>query len=134
VFLDHGLDPNTPFLLHDAALKGHLPLVKLLLEKGADPKRRNGAGATPLHDAALAGHAVVARLLPERGAPLNDRETETGATPLHLAASWGRTAVVEALMEMGADPGVPNKAGQTPLAAARANGHSEAAALLDRRN
>ena len=40
-----GLDDMTP--LHDAAAVGHQKLVKLLIEKGADPTFKNKKGKTP---------------------------------------------------------------------------------------
>lgn len=41
--------------LHWACLCGYDPLAALLLEKGANPNTRSGAGASPLHDAARNG-------------------------------------------------------------------------------
>lgn len=40
-----GLDDDTP--LHDAATMGQLKLVKLLVERGADPCFKNKKGKTP---------------------------------------------------------------------------------------
>lgn len=40
-----GLDDDTP--LHDAAIMGQLKLVKLLVERGADPSFKNKKGKTP---------------------------------------------------------------------------------------
>lgn len=134
LLLNHKFDPNTPNLLHDAALKGHLRIVELLVAKGADPRRKNAQGATPLHDAALAGHLPVAEYLLEKGAPPDEPDAESAATPLHNAASFGRLSVVQLLLDRGADPNKPNKAGQTPLAAARANGHNLVADLLSSRS
>ena len=62
-----------------------------------------------------------------KGADMNATDAETGSTPVHLAASWGRTEALAALLKQGADPTIPNKSGVTPLAAAVANGHTEAA-------
>lgn len=47
-----GLDDDTP--LHDASSNGHVRLVKLLVEKGADINVKNKRGKTPL-DVAAAG-------------------------------------------------------------------------------
>src|ERR1035437_8683314 len=41
---------STP--LNEAARKGHRELVALLLDKGADPKRRDNSGASPIENAA----------------------------------------------------------------------------------
>ena len=51
--LERGADPNakdddglTP--LHDAALWGHVEIVKILLERGADPQIADNGGHIPL--------------------------------------------------------------------------------------
>lgn len=45
-----GYEDVTP--LHDAALDGQLKLVKLLVERGADPTSKNQKGKTPCDIAA----------------------------------------------------------------------------------
>lgn len=47
-----GLDDDTP--LHDAAIVGQLKLVKMLVERGADPCYKNRKGKTPCDVAAAA--------------------------------------------------------------------------------
>lgn len=59
-----GLDDDTP--LHDAALNGHIRLVKLLVERGADIHAKNRRGKTPLDIAALG----VARFLIDPSLPV----------------------------------------------------------------
>ena len=131
VLLGGGQNPDTfGYLLHDAALKGHTGVAYLLIKKGADPKRKNPQGATPLHDAALAGHREVVELLLDQGAPIDERDTDSLATPLYNASSFGRTSVVQLLLERGSNSALPNRAGQSPLHAATANGHNDTAALL----
>jgi ankyrin repeat protein len=101
-------------LLPDAVLKGHLPIAKVLVERGGNVNQRSASGLTPLHEASLGGHAATVQFLLERGAALNAEDTETGATPLHVAASYGRRDVLVVLLERGADPAKRNKAGKTP--------------------
>ena len=49
--------------LHEAARRGHLEVVNLLLEAGADPRREDATGRTPLDLAVAASHtAIVERL------------------------------------------------------------------------
>jgi ankyrin repeat protein len=129
--LKSGMDAKTPYLLHDAALKGHLKIVELLIARGADPRVKNAQGATAVHDAALTGQTEVVRFLLDQGVPADEPDSESGATPLHNAAAFGRAPVVELLLEHGADPNRPNKAGQTPLAAAKVNEHQAVAQLLE---
>ena len=83
---------------------GYLPVVKLLLQKGA---RADGSGGgseigTPLHAAANGGHIAVTSLLLDHGA-----ETEAtdllGATVLHSAAAGGHMPTVQLLLLAGAE-------------------------------
>jgi ankyrin repeat protein len=78
-------------------------VVKLLLEKGADPESRSGDGETPLLWAAEYGREAVVKLLLKKGA---DPESESidGQTPLWRAAENQHEAVVKLLLEKGADP------------------------------
>ncbi|CAK9253192.1 unnamed protein product, partial [Sphagnum jensenii] len=57
---------DTP--LHRAAEKGHLDVVKYLVEKGADVKAANKYGYTPLHWAASSGKLDIVKYLVEKGA------------------------------------------------------------------
>jgi ankyrin repeat protein len=119
-------------LLHDAALKGHLEIMELLLSHGADVNSLNAQGATALHDAALAGQRPAAEALLKHGANIDARDSESGATPLHQAASWGRRSVVELLLARHADPRIKDKNGHTALDLAVANGQAEVAEVLKR--
>jgi cytohesin len=119
-------------LLHDAALKGHVDIMELLLSHGAEVNSLNAQGATALHDAALAGQRAAADALLKHGANINARDSESGATPLHQAASWGRRSVVELLLARHADPGIKDKNGRTALDLAVANGQQEVAEVLKR--
>jgi ankyrin repeat protein len=51
-----------------ASNHGHVDVVKLLLEKGADMTVRNREGWTPLHSASNSGHIDVVKLLLEKDA------------------------------------------------------------------
>ncbi|MGE3174826.1 MAG: ankyrin repeat domain-containing protein [Planctomycetota bacterium] len=53
--------------LHDAARRGHLEVVRRLLDAGAAPSVADRQGATPLALAVAAGHDAVAALLRRRG-------------------------------------------------------------------
>lgn len=114
-----------------AAFRGHAPLVKLLLARGARVDALSIMGSA-LTQAGWAGHAGVARLLLEAGAPVDQRDLIAHYTPLHWAASseHASPALVELLLARGADANaeggqpVDNYLGvvQTPLMLARRRG------------
>ena len=52
------------------------------------------------------------------------------STPLHSAAHAGRIEMVELLIAKGADINATSNIGQTPLALAKAKGHTEISELL----
>lgn len=119
-------------LLHDAALKGHVDILELLLKHGAQVDSVNAQGATALHDAALAGQNAAAAALIRHGANINARDSEMGETPLHRAASWGRRSTVELLLANHADAQIKDKHGRTPLDLAIANSQNDVVAVLKR--
>jgi len=119
---------STPFLI--AADRVDVPLMKLLLELGADPLLPNFEGTTPLLAAAGVGtnepeeeageelEALEAvKLLLDLGADVNTVD-KNGDTAMHGAASNISPRVVKLLADRGANPQVwknTNKAGGTPL-------------------
>jgi ankyrin repeat protein len=119
--------------LHLAAFFGHLPILELLLARGADvrAKSRNANGNTPLHAALAANHNMAAGLLIGSGADVNAADAE-GWRPLHLAAANGSVETMKTLIAQGADISATNAKGLTPLALADERHHREAVALLQR--
>jgi ankyrin repeat protein len=90
--------------LRNAAARGHLAMVRLLLDHGADPNLRE-EGIAPnghaLYAAAAGGHHDVARVLLERGAHPNPA-VESSADALSRAGSNGDARMVELLCSYGA--------------------------------
>ena len=118
----------TPFLL--AADRADVPLMRVLLELGADPLLPNFSNTTPLMAAAglgttepleEAGEEVEAleavKMLLDRGANVNEVDNN-GDTAMHGAAYGAYPSVVTLLADRGADPQIwkeKNKFGRTPL-------------------
>jgi ankyrin repeat protein len=120
----------TPFLL--AAKSDDLPLMRLLLEHGADPKINTEDGTTPLMAAAGVGIwapgenpgteeealAAVTLALEAGGGAVTDVDS-AGETALHGAIyRAGSISVARFLIERGAKLDARNKKGWTPLAVA----------------
>lgn len=85
--------------LHEACNHGHLEIVRLLIDKGANINDRGGTlcnGITPLHDAASNGHLELIELMLDNGAsPL--AQTDSGETPLDMLKTWRRSANLDAI-------------------------------------
>lgn len=97
-------DATTAFgftALHVAATKGHLAVVRLLIDAGADVDRRDHHGISPLHQA-FDWPEVMEALL-DAGADV-DGTTFQGVTPLMSAAVFGDMESVRLLLARGADP------------------------------
>ena len=70
----------------------------MLLDRHADPNRKNKFGMSPLHHAAVAGDADIARQLVQSGGRA-DSADDAGRTALHWAAGHGFVDVVRVLLE-----------------------------------
>jgi ankyrin repeat protein len=130
---DRGLDTMLTFgttALIRAAKAGDTPLVKLLLEHGADPNLATNRGYTPLHAAAGLGSNDIdsrgidktqaqaietLKVLLAYKADINRKDQAFSRTALHGAAIWGWNDVIQFLADNGADLFAKDKDGMLPL-------------------
>ncbi|HKH70870.1 MAG TPA: sigma-70 family RNA polymerase sigma factor [Vicinamibacterales bacterium] len=110
----------TPLAL--AAHFGHLDVMRLLIDRGADVNRvaTHRLAVTPLHAALFGRQVGAALLLIERGADVTLARggsgwKRAGWTPLHYAASMGFSTLVQPLLDRGADRSRADEDGKTPL-------------------
>jgi len=111
-----------------ASINGDLPLVKTLVEAGADP---NTDGWNALHYAAFGGAAGVVTYLIGKGAR-KDAVAPNGHTALMLAVRDGRLEAAKALLFEDANANFRNAAGETALLVARNRGRMDLVDLLKR--
>jgi uncharacterized protein len=115
---------QTPFLR--AALSADLTVMRLLLDKGADPNIATFAGTTPLMAAAgvnwvggqtysEGNHFLEAvQICLDKGADVN-AVNSMGITALIGAANRGSNDIIELLVKKGASLDVKDKQGRTPM-------------------
>lgn len=90
--------------LRYAALHNKVDLLPKLIEKGADIKKANSDGQTPLHIAALNGNMEMVKALVEKGVDINAK-TLVGSTPMDDAAGAEKKDVAEYLKQRGGRSG-----------------------------
>jgi len=126
---------GTYTVLHLAASKGFLPIVKVLVEGGWDidlageiheSEKEVTFEGTPLHHAADSGHLSVVQYLVEHGADINATDGTTQYyTPLLTACRSGHLKLMEYLISKGADTSVMDGAGEPLINVAADFGHVE---------
>jgi ankyrin repeat protein len=100
----NGATRNGRSALQDAAGFGHIDMVRLLVEKGADIQAADSRGYTALMRAVLSyepGSAKVVEYLLSLGAGVSSKN-ETGETALSFALRFGDTEVAAMLRKAGA--------------------------------
>ena len=114
--------------LHLAALAGNPATTRVLLQRGADPRRVDARrGATPAHyAAAFARVDAMAMLCAHDAKAVRDARDRLGRSPLHWSAlsahrpwaSQGSLRVADELLAAGASPRARDRTGATPAHAA----------------
>ena len=145
-YIDKGyyMPSNDFSALHLAIDEGWLPVVKVLIEAGANVDNLYDRGqfyyGTPLCRAAISGRVEVCLELMKAGADVSlgnpicyaarggnvdcvqalinagaDVNLPNENSPLQIAAASGRVEIVKALIQAGADVNMRNESGKTPL-------------------
>ncbi|MFH2064371.1 MAG: ankyrin repeat domain-containing protein [Pseudomonadota bacterium] len=147
---------KTPLIL--ASSWGHLDIMELLIEKGANVNVER-QGWTPLISAAASGHVKGVKLLLSKGADINalegralslatmgqnadmvktlikakikvDGVNENGVTPLWQTAFYDMVEMAKLLIDAGADVNYRTPEGVSVLAVTRTRGSKRVEALL----
>jgi ankyrin repeat protein len=95
--------------LYYACFKGHVRVVKLLLDRGAQMDIKHGE---ELMMASQFGHVEIVKLLLDNGAHINI-QSDGGWTALMNASLFRRVECVRLLLERGADMSLKDKEGKT---------------------
>jgi hypothetical protein len=106
-----GEPTDTP--THAAAGAGHIDILSLLLDHGADLEARDMSGETPLMRASWKGNRKAGWYLIDRGADINATGSQN-YTPLSVAFR-GHAESARMLLERGAVMDTRNSEGESPL-------------------
>ena len=118
----------------EAAKRGDLPLVKRLLDNGADVNAKVKSRVYPCSNGWTAlmygsNYPEVVELLLQKGADINARAND-GNTALKSAALEGNAEVVKLLLEKGADINATTQHGNTALRTAAFEGNVDVVKIL----
>lgn len=116
-----GYNKCTPLKI--ATSRGHVDIMKLLIDRGALVDKPTKVGLTPLFFAVQSGYVDAAELLIKHGANVS-AVSEMGTMPLHTAvrglteSGSDKKAIVTLLLDAGADVNAPERYGNTALMSA----------------
>jgi len=121
------LTNNKRTALHKAARRGHIQLVKYLLDSKSDVSLQDERGDSPLHLAP--GNINIVKVLLDAGSPLNV-QGHVGWSPLFRFVSIGSKEIVQLIVERGGDVHLANCVGDVPLHMAASDDSVELVRLL----
>ena len=135
LIIEHSQDVNACGLhkmstpLHWASSRGHVKVVRCLLEHGANVMAQCEDGSMPLHWASQKGRVTLIRVLLQHKADANSQD-KNKSTPLHYASRVGYANSTRVLIEHGVDTTAQDKNGWTPLHCAAFEGNVEVTRVL----
>ncbi|KAG8532903.1 uncharacterized protein KY384_002781 [Bacidia gigantensis] len=130
-----GHDPNEKCgvlggALQAAVYKGHLRVVRTLIEHGSDPNSSGGKFRCPLITACVQGNCDMVSLLVGSGARISNATWSQG-NALNCTADYGHESVIRLLLDLGADVNAcVGKSRATALSTAAYQGHEAICRLL----
>ncbi len=125
-------DDNLKYTVFSTASKGHVRLLKKILDKCGDRIFANEAiNKTIMRNAIVSGSLEFVKLLLSKNIPLDISASITGATPLHsIAANSNALEMIEYLVQNGADINARTNDGRSAYNIAEANGNKAALSLI----
>ncbi|MEP6754960.1 MAG: ankyrin repeat domain-containing protein [Chthonomonadales bacterium] len=130
MMLEHGVDPNNRdyegklplswaiIFATGTSEKRYLPVIKLLLEHGAQINTGVPGFLPPLSEAAGYDEREVIKLLLQHGADVNYHNSRH-STALYEAQKYANAPTTTVLLAAGADPFIPGLDGKLPIDKAR---------------
>ena len=115
--------------LQAASFKGHLKVVQLLLDQGAEVNAQGGDNGNALQAALDGGHQKIVQMLLDRGADIHVQGGFLG-NALQAASSSGAQMAVQILLDRGADINVQGGYFSNALQAASYGGHQKVIQIL----
>lgn len=107
--------------IYAGVLGGHVEVVDLLIQHGANVELALGTWASPLQAAVQSGQTLIVRRL-LMVCNVNQPSPSTGRTALHIACLEGQDAIVQQILEAGANPTACDDDLDTPLHLALSRG------------
>ncbi|XP_062572963.1 uncharacterized protein LOC134234938 [Saccostrea cucullata] len=129
----HLLDVKDKFsntVLHAAAWRSNVQIVKLLIEKKMDVYALQGSGETILHQCCRSGKMEMCEYLVNHFPELLEIKDTEGWTVLHSACSGGSVEIVSFLLNKGLDTNALSNDGKSILHRACLNGKFEVCKYL----